>query len=182
MNASEQGDNMSKGTRYNEGKTQLSMILEARNALNGCAKVLEFGKAKYDRGNWRNGLNHTETCDSLLRHLSAYLSGEDLDPESELPHVDHVLCNALFLAEMLRTHSELDDRSKLNNEDNKESNLDYNYYKPDGTILSGLEWRAVARKRAASGAKFEFLGCTGDWVTKHPNSDFSAGTEYREIE
>ena len=123
MNANEQGDNMSKGTRYNEGKTQLSMILEARNALNGCAKVLEFGKAKYDRGNWRNGLNHTETCDSLLRHLSAYLSGEDLDPESELPHVDHVLCNALFLAEMLRTHSELDDRSKLNNEDNKESNL-----------------------------------------------------------
>ena len=104
---------MSKGTRYNEGKTQLSMILEARNALNGCAKVLEFGKAKYDRGNWRNGLNHTETCDSLLRHLSAYLSGEDLDPESELPHVVHVLCNALFLAEMLRTHPELDDRSKV---------------------------------------------------------------------
>ena len=104
---------MSKGTRYNDGKEQLSMILEARNALYGCAKVLEFGKAKYDRGNWRNGLNHTETCDSLLRHLSAYLSGEDLDPESELPHVDHVLCNALFLAEMLRTHPELDDRSKV---------------------------------------------------------------------
>ncbi len=100
------------GSRYNTGKPELSMILEARHALSGCAKVLSFGKAKYDRGNWRKGLKHTEICDSLLRHMGYYLSGEDIDDESKLHHAYHILCNALFLAEMITTHPELDDRSK----------------------------------------------------------------------
>lgn len=103
---------MSKGLRYNTGKAELSMVLEASHALKGAADILTMGKEKYSRGNWRDGLSHTQTCDSLLRHLSKYLSGEDLDEESGKPHVDHVLCNALFLAEMIRTHPELDDRSK----------------------------------------------------------------------
>tara|TARA_R110000803_G_scaffold206848_1_gene274385 strand:+ start:84 stop:395 length:312 start_codon:yes stop_codon:yes gene_type:complete len=101
------------GLRENTGKPKISMILEATQALEGCAEVLMFGAEKYDRGNWRRGLSHTEICDSLLRHLSQYLSGEDTDKESGLLHVDHVLCNALFLAEMVRTHKNKDDRSKL---------------------------------------------------------------------
>lgn len=99
-----------KAERFNEGKAPLSMVLEAHNALNGCAEVLAFGAKKYSRGNWRNGLKHTEICDSLVRHLSAYLSGENTDPESKLLHVNHILCNALFLAETVVTHPELDDR------------------------------------------------------------------------
>lgn len=98
-------------SRYNDGKAQLSMILEARNALNGMAGVLTFGAKKYDRGNWHKGLPHADICDSMLRHISAYLAGEDNDPESGLPHVDHILTNALFLAEGYRTHPELDNRS-----------------------------------------------------------------------
>lgn len=100
------------GTRYNEGKSPLSMVLEAHHAMTGCANVLKFGAKKYARGNWHKGLSHTEICDSLLRHLSAYLAGEDKDPESDLPHVDHVLCNAIFLSEMTRTCPDLDDRSE----------------------------------------------------------------------
>lgn len=105
-------DGSTKGLRYNEGKEPLSMILEAKYALKGCASVLAFGANKYARGNWRKGLKHTEVCDSLTRHMTAYLAGEDLDPESGLPHVDHIMCNALFLAEGYRTHPELDDRSE----------------------------------------------------------------------
>lgn len=99
------------GTRHNAGKAPVSMVLEASHALKGCAQVLAFGAAKYDRGNWRNGLKHTEVCDSLIRHLTTYLAGEDKDEESGLPHVDHILCNALFLAELTHTHPELDTRS-----------------------------------------------------------------------
>lgn len=101
-----------KADRLNQSKPRLSMVLEAEHALNGCAEILRFGADKYARGNWRKGLSHTEICDSLLRHLCKYLAGENCDDESGLPHVDHILCNALFLSEMTRTHKELDDRSK----------------------------------------------------------------------
>lgn len=104
-------NNQQVGLRHNQGKAPLSMILEANNALTGCAQVLAFGAEKYDRGNWRKGLKTTEIADSLLRHLSAYLSGEDTDSDSKLLHVDHILCNALFLSETIRTHPQLDDRS-----------------------------------------------------------------------
>lgn len=98
--------------RHNKGKPPFSMFMEARHALAGLAEVLEFGAAKYDRGNWRRGLPHADICDSMLRHLAAYLSGEDNDPESGKPHVDHIFCNAMFLAEGYRTNPHLDNRSK----------------------------------------------------------------------
>jgi hypothetical protein len=88
----------------------LSLVLEARNALDGVAKILEYGMSKYSRANWRKGLSHTEIADSMLRHTTAYLAGETVDPESGLPHVDHILCNALFLSEMTRIHPQLEDR------------------------------------------------------------------------
>lgn len=100
------------GTRHNKGKAPISMVVEARHALEGLSQVLAFGAGKYARGNWHKGLKYTETADSLLRHLSAFLAGEDFDPESGLPHVDHVQFNAMALAEMYRTHPELDDRSE----------------------------------------------------------------------
>lgn len=87
-----------KALRFNEGKPQLSYVLSARYAVEGIAKVMEYGATKYDRDNWKAGLSAENCIDSLLRHLTKYLDGEEYDDESLCHHLDHVATNALFLA------------------------------------------------------------------------------------
>ena len=47
-----------------------------------------------------------------LRHLAAFQRGEDLDPESGLPHLAHAMCNLRMLTLYSRTYKEGDDRPK----------------------------------------------------------------------
>ena len=86
---------MSQAMRHNQGKPQYSLL--DLTALEPCARVLEFGAKKYARDNWKKGMPVTKILDSLLRHIAALRSGELIDPESGLPHIGHIQCNALFL-------------------------------------------------------------------------------------
>jgi hypothetical protein len=62
------------------------------------ARVAEFGARKYASWNWSAGLPRMQLAASLLRHLFAYMRGQDIDPESGLPHTDHIVWNAAALA------------------------------------------------------------------------------------
>lgn len=84
--------------RYNTGKPELSFILEADYAIEGVCEVLKFGSIKYDRSNYKKGFPKEQLIDSLLRHLTKYINGEELDGESHLHHLDHVLANSIFLS------------------------------------------------------------------------------------
>lgn len=103
-----------KGSRFNTGKTQWGLVDFA--ALEGMVKVLEFGAQKYGIGNWQKGLTTVSIIESLLRHIFAYLKGEDIDSETGLKHVDHALCNAMFLVYMEKNKKEMDNRKEYNNE------------------------------------------------------------------
>lgn len=79
-------------------------------ALEGLAKVLTFGAQKYAAHNWRKGIANTRLIAAMLRHLFAIMRGEDLDPESGLPHIDHVGCCWMFLSNNMKVRPEMDDR------------------------------------------------------------------------
>jgi len=63
------------------------------------AKVLTYGAKKYKPENWRKGsIERYEAA--LLRHINAYRQGEACDKESGLLHLEHALCNVVFLLEL----------------------------------------------------------------------------------
>lgn len=98
------------GMRFDAGKARMDLLCPI--AMEGCAMVLAFGAKKYAEWNWAKGMPWSKVIGSLLRHTFKFMSGEDLDPESGLPHVDHLLCNAVFLSNYYRRHKMLDDRYK----------------------------------------------------------------------
>lgn len=73
------------------------------------AEVAEHGAKKYDVDNWRKGLPISQLAASAERHLWAFMSGEDVDKDSGLPHVSHFLWNACAMAYFHR-NGLMDDR------------------------------------------------------------------------
>ena len=98
-------------TRENTGKPKLSYILDFPNSNAEVSRVLEMGADKYSRHNWKDGAPMTEIMDSLMRHLTAFHNGEDIDEESGQSHMAHVICNANFILENYYIHgTDIDDR------------------------------------------------------------------------
>ena len=62
--------------------------------------------------NWRKGFAWTRLIAAAFRHLKAILQGEDTDPESGLPHVDHLICMVAFLSGHQKCGYGKDDRWK----------------------------------------------------------------------
>lgn len=107
----------SLGMRHNEGKPRWSLV--DFDALEPMVRVLEYGAQKYGDNNWKKGLKTTEICESLLRHIFAYLRGEDIDLESGLPQIGFILSNAKFLSYMHLFRPDCDTRhSDINKQPN----------------------------------------------------------------
>lgn len=83
------------GIKADMGKSRMDLL--DPYAIDQLAKVLTFGANKYDAHNWREGIVYSRLIAASLRHIFAFLEGEDRDPESGLQHTAHAMCNLMFL-------------------------------------------------------------------------------------
>lgn len=85
------------GVKLDDEKTRWDLV--PWPALELVAQALTLGAAKYpEPDNWRRVPNaRRRYFAAAIRHAVAWLRGERLDPESGLPHLAHLACNALFL-------------------------------------------------------------------------------------
>jgi hypothetical protein len=79
-------------------------------AMLAIAAVLGFGARKYAAHNWRNGIAWSRLYAAVQRHLLAFWMGEEVDPESGLPHLAHASCGLMFLSWHAAHRRDLDDR------------------------------------------------------------------------
>ena len=84
-------------TKHDSEKPRTELL--PPTALVEVSKVLAHGAEKYEAHNWRQVDDRERYTGACLRHLLAHMSGEDVDPDSGLPHLAHLACNALFLVE-----------------------------------------------------------------------------------
>lgn len=85
------------GKKFDAGKPQLGLV--TKSLLWGISAIMTLGISKYGRDNWREGLEWHRPYDALLRHLTAWWDGEDVDSESGLSHLWHAAAELMFLIE-----------------------------------------------------------------------------------
>lgn len=94
----EERKRMSQKAKADAGKPRPTLV--PVSLIEAVTAVRMYGNEKYhDPENWRQ-VEPQRYQDALYRHWLSYLKGEQCDPESGLPHLWHLACNAAFLIEM----------------------------------------------------------------------------------
>lgn len=89
-------------------KPRLSLI--PKSALWALGGALTHGEVRYGTNNWRKGLPVTFLCDSAIRHILQFLDGENIDKQSQNPHLGNAMANLSMAIEMIESIPEMDDR------------------------------------------------------------------------
>ncbi len=102
-----------QAVKHNQGKPRVELV--PPEAILAMARV--FGAAaatKYPAWNYLtgDGLSHTALAAAAMRHLLAYLQGEDVDPEFGEKHIAHALCSLSMLLTSIERGKGKDDRWK----------------------------------------------------------------------
>ena len=85
-----------QGQKFDTNKPRMSLL--PKGALNAVIRVLEFGATKYQENNWKHVPEaKTRYYDAMQRHIEAWWSGEQKDPETGEHHLAHAICCGMFL-------------------------------------------------------------------------------------
>jgi hypothetical protein len=79
-------------------------------ALTRLAEAAGMGAEKYSPLNYMKGYPWSLSFNAMMRHALAFWGGEDLDPESGLPHVVHAAWHGLALTSFFERGLGEDDR------------------------------------------------------------------------
>lgn len=94
-----------------EGNKKSPISLVPASAIIYLAEAFKEGARKYGAYNWRTKKVQTLIyCDAIMRHLLAYIDGEDIDKESGKHHLSGVLASAAVLIDATETGNLIDNR------------------------------------------------------------------------
>lgn len=79
-------------------------------ALTYLARLYGKGAVKYAAHNWRLGYDWSKSYAAAQRHMNAFWAGENIDPETQVPHVINAAFHMFALATYITEHPEFDDR------------------------------------------------------------------------
>lgn len=79
------------------------------------AEAAGYGAGKYEQYNYLKGYPWSLSFNAMMRHALAFWNGEDLDPESGLPHMVHAAWHGLAMTSFLTRGIGEDDRFKGEN-------------------------------------------------------------------
>ena len=102
-----------EGKKFDQDKIRTDLV--PLETVENLGRVLGYGAKKYSENSWQELPNFWNRYKgALLRHLIAIDKGELIDPETNIPHIDHVLCNAMFLdRKSTRLNSSHDRQSRM---------------------------------------------------------------------
>ncbi len=99
---------------FDQGKPRLDLV--PMKGFIEVGKVMEYGAKKYGEHNWSKYAGRwawTQLIASALRHIVAWMMGEDNDPESGLNHLGHANANLLMLTDLQLLKKGVDDRNPV---------------------------------------------------------------------
>ena len=96
--------------KYNKSrKAPLDLVPPC--AMFEMARAFGYGADKYGRQNW---IDERAQCSvyyaAMMRHMLTWFEGEDIDPESGVYHLAHVMANCAILIHMKENNNFDDDR------------------------------------------------------------------------
>ncbi len=109
-----------EATKHDSEKVRFDLV--PVRALESVADVFTYGAvgkpnpdgtSGYGVGNWKQGkgFKWSRLIRPCFSHLTAFMRGENLDPESGKPHLAHLACCVLMLLEHYLTKHGDDDRA-----------------------------------------------------------------------